>query len=109
MLPRGRKAPRGFTFDILMLMGISLNSILIGGGMVLAGVLLVRYTFKIVNMTGRQDWIEHFTGSGTTYGIYKILGVILVLLGFMVASGFGNDVLSWLLSPLHSTFHDLGS
>ncbi len=107
--PRQTVRPRGgLTFVILMLMDISLNSVLIGGAMVIAGVLFVRFTFKIANFTGRQDWLEHYTGSGTTYGIYKIFGVLLVIVGFMVASGFGNDVLGWLLSPFHSAFHGLG-
>lgn len=87
---------------------ISPNGILIGIGMVLAGVLFVRFSFQIENFTGPQGWLERFTGAGSTSGMYKIFGVLLVIAGFLVASGFGNDILGTLLSPFHSAFHPLG-
>jgi hypothetical protein len=86
----------------------SSNGLLIGVGLVIAGVLFVRFTFRLANITGPQFWLERYTGSGSTYGIYKIFGVVLVILGLLVATGFGNDVLSYLLSPFKSAIHPLG-
>ena len=83
---------------------MSLTQIIIGVIMVGLGVLAVKYTFQLVNLTGRQQWIENITGSGSTYGVFKLFGVALVLLGLLVATGFGNDVLNFIFSPLRRIF-----
>lgn len=75
--------------------------------MTVIGVAFVKYTFWIHNMTGPQDWLERYTGSGSTYGIYKLFGVFIVLTGLLVASGFGNNVMSFLFSPLANLFRPL--
>lgn len=75
--------------------------------MVVIGVLFVKYTFNITNMTGRQDWLEKYTGSGSTYGVYKIFGVLLVCVGILWATGFGTNVIDFVFSPLKSVFHPL--
>lgn len=85
------------------------SHILIGLTMVVLGVLLVKYTFNIVNITGSQDWLERFTGSGSTYGIFKLFGVFLVVVGVLFATGFGNNVLDFLFSPLKTVFHPLSN
>lgn len=82
----------------------SITQLIIGVIMVGLGVLTVKYTFQLVNMTGRQDWIENITGSGSTYGVFKLFGVALVIIGLLVATGFGNDVLNFIFSPLRRIF-----
>jgi|GEM_PF-2717216 len=104
--PQRPRTPRGLAFCYTASM-ISLNGILIGAGVVIAGVLFVRFAFQIQNFTGAQFWLERFTGSGTTTGLYKIFGVLLVIGGFLIATGFGNDILATLLSPFRSSFHPI--
>jgi hypothetical protein len=87
----------------------NIGHILIGLFMTAAGVVIVKYTFKVVNITGRQDWLERYTGSGSTYGMYKLFGVFLVIIGILFATGFGNNVVDFLFSPLKSVFHPLNS
>jgi hypothetical protein len=85
-------------------MEISLSSILIGLlalGIGLAGVV---YTFPIMNFTGRQEWLERYTGQGTTYFVYKFFFLAVALFGILYATGFGDDFLMWLLSPLQGVF-----
>lgn len=82
----------------------SLQNVLIGLVMTMLGALMVKYTFWLVNTTGPQDWIERYTGGGSTYGIYKIFGVILAIIGLMIATGLGNNVMEFLFSPLKSLF-----
>lgn len=82
----------------------SFTQLIIGVVLVVLGVLTVKYTYPLVNMTGRQDWIENITGAGTTYGVFKLMGVALVLLGLLIATGFGNDVLNFIFSPLRKIF-----
>lgn len=85
----------------------SFSHIVIGLIMTALGVLMVKYTFWLVNTTGPQQWIERYTGSGSTYGIYKLVGILLALLGLLYATGFGNNVLEFLLSPFKSVFTGL--
>ena len=68
------------------------------------GVLLLRYNFKIVGYTGRQDWIESKLGSGSTYFAYQIFAIIVTVGGLLYATGLGNGVLTWIFSPLQGIF-----
>lgn len=77
---------------------------LIGIGLVGGGVLMVRYAFWLRNLTGPQQWLEGVTGPGTTYGMYKIFGVLVCLVGFMMATGLGSSILSFFLTPFINTF-----
>jgi hypothetical protein len=81
----------------------------IGLGIFVTGVCLVRFSYQILRFTGEQTWIEQYTGSGSTNGIYKIFGVALVLLGLLVATGFGTDVLSFLLAPIKGVFQPIAT
>lgn len=83
--------------------------ILVGLGFVAAGAAMVKYTFQMVNITGTQDWIENITGTGSTYGVYKIFGVLLVVAGLMFATGLGNNLLDFLFSPLRHIFSPPGA
>jgi len=69
------------------------------------GTLFLIYTFQIVGFTGRQDWIEQYLGSGTTYLAYKIFGLILVLTGILAAIGLLNGAIEFIFSPLKNLFH----
>jgi hypothetical protein len=85
--------------------GFSLRNLIIGLVMAGLGVAMVKYTFQLVNITGTQGWLERYTGSGSTYGIYKIVGVLVALIGLILASGLGNAFMDTLFSPLRSIFH----
>jgi len=87
----------------------NLSHVLIGLAMMVGGIAMIKYTFQLANITGSQDWIERFTGSGTTYGIYKLFGVFIVIVGVLFATGFGNNVIAFIFSPLKSVFRPPGS
>lgn len=72
------------------------------------GALGVKYTFQVANYTGSQDWIERWLGPGSTYGVYKILAVLLTLGGLLYASGFGNNLMEFFFAPFKSVFAPLG-
>ncbi len=82
----------------------TLSGFFTGLTMAILGVLGVKYTFWIHNQTGSIDFIERFTGAGSTYGVLKIFFTLLVLVGLLWASGFGNNVISFLLSPFANLF-----
>ncbi len=79
----------------------------IGLTMVAIGVIGVKFTFQIVNLTGPQDWLERFTGPGSTYGIFKIFGVLLAIAGLIFATGYGWELMNFLFSPLKGLFGGL--
>ncbi len=88
----------------------SLSGLLIGATMVGLGILGIKYTFWIHNQTGPVGFIEKYTGSGSTYGVYKILSVFLVIIGILWATGFGHNVLEFIFAPFLNIFtHAPGS
>ncbi|HEX3082798.1 MAG TPA: hypothetical protein VHQ86_06155 [Candidatus Saccharimonadia bacterium] len=86
----------------------SFSHLIIGLVMMGLGILGVKYTFWIHNLTGPQQWLERYTGSGSTYGVYKIFFALLVCVGILFASGFGDNVMGFLFSPFTRLFHPAG-
>ncbi len=78
------------------------QQIFYGIALIAIGILTLKYNFQIVNNTARLEWIESKLGAGSTFLVYKIVSVILVLAGILYMTGFGNTALGWLLSPLSS-------
>jgi hypothetical protein len=53
-----------------------------------AGAGLILKTDPVVNFTGRIGWAERTFGATGTYTFYKLLGVALIFIGLMYATGF---------------------
>ena len=64
------------------------------------GVVVLKYNFQLVGMTGNVGFAERYLGAGGTYLLYKMIGVVMVIGGLMYATGLAQPILSWLLSPL---------
>lgn len=90
-----------------MLGGFSVSHLIIGLVMAGLGVAMVKFSFKLLTITGQQDWLEKYTGAGSTNGMYKLFGVALILLGLLFGTGFGNDVMNFLLSPFSGIFKNV--
>ena len=68
--------------------------ILIGLIMAVAGFMMVWKTAAIVSFTGQSDWAQKWLGTeGGTYLLYKIIGIILILLGFVAITNMHNAFL----------------
>jgi hypothetical protein len=68
---------------------------------VLLGILMMRYTVQITNMTGPVDFAEKYLGGGLfagTYTFYRLVGVAFCIIGAMWFFG----VLGLLSGPLSS-------
>ena len=64
---------------------------------IIIGVLIVRYTFPLVNFFGRVSWAERhlsWGSAGGTYTLYKIIGVGTILLSGLYMFGL-LEVLLW--------------
>lgn len=77
----------------------------ITGGLIgiVIGVLIIWKTFPLVNMFGKISWAEQHLGSGGTYTLYKLVGLLVVLLSAMHLFG----ILDIFLSPFESVFGGL--
>lgn len=71
---------------------------------IVLGVITLKYNFQIVNNTSRLEFIEDKLGYGTTYLVYKILSVLLVLGGILYLTGLYRPVLDWALAPIIGLF-----
>lgn len=69
--------------------------------MAIAGVFMVLKTEWLLNNFGRIAWFEDKLGSsgGSRLG-YKLLGMLLIFLGIIFATGSGDGFMQWLVSPL---------
>lgn len=61
---------------------------------------MLKYNYQLVNFTGNQDWIERYLGGGTTYFVYKLLAIIIVLGGILYMTGLGSGLAQQILAPL---------
>lgn len=87
----------------------TISGLITGLALIALGILGVKYTFWLHNVTGPQNWLERYTGSGSTYGVYKIFSALLVLIGILFATGFGHNVMSFFFSPLAHLFRPSGN
>jgi hypothetical protein len=82
----------------------SIANIITGLIVVALGVVSLRFNYQLVGITGNQDWIENFLGGGSTYFVYKLFSVILIIAGLLYGTGLAQPFFSWLLSPLSGLF-----
>lgn len=69
---------------------------------VVIGTLVIKYSFQITNLFGKIGWAENHlsSGLGGTYTLYKLIGVVIIILAMLYM--FGG--LGFVLSPLDSVF-----
>ena len=78
-----------------------MGKIIIGLLLAAGGAFLVIKTEWFVNNFGRIAWFEEKLGSegGSRLG-YKLVGILLVIIGIIVMTGSGPEFAGWLLGPL---------
>ncbi|OGE78934.1 MAG: hypothetical protein A2751_00110 [Candidatus Doudnabacteria bacterium RIFCSPHIGHO2_01_FULL_46_14] len=64
------------------------------------GIVLVWKTFAIAQLFGSIDWAEEHLGSGGSYLLYKVIGIIFVILSALYIFG----ILDILLLPFRNLF-----
>ena len=71
--------------------------------MVAVGFLLAWKTEWLVENFGHITWAEEHLGSdGGTRLFYKLLGILIILVGFGTLTGIFQDILTVTLTPLFS-------
>jgi len=52
-------------------------------GFLVLGLSLLYFAYPLYTITGRQDWIEKYLGSGGTISFYRLLGIAIVIFSFI--------------------------
>ncbi|MCA9388868.1 hypothetical protein KC644_03875 [Candidatus Berkelbacteria bacterium] len=52
-----------------------------------AGFALIRYAEVLVRTFGHADWAEKYLGSGGSYTVWKIAGILVIIFGFLYGIG----------------------
>ena len=78
-------------FFVRVLLGLSIAGV---------GLFFTIKTSSIVDMFGSVDWAEQKLGGGGTNLFYKLLGIVITLLGFIVATNFWNALLEATLGSI---------
>ena len=73
--------------------------ILLGLFLIVLGTVMLVFNREIYGFTGGIDFVEHYFRAGTP-AFLKLFSLALVLIGIMMATGFG----SWLTKPLSNAF-----
>jgi hypothetical protein len=76
-------------------------SIILGIVMAVVGALITIKSEAMLNMFGRVEFFEKYLGTegGSRLG-YKLLGILIFLIGVMLATNVFGDFMMWLLSPI---------
>ncbi|MBI4138554.1 hypothetical protein HY479_00180 [Candidatus Uhrbacteria bacterium] len=74
--------------------------ILIGLALAAAGTFFVIKTRKIMDFFGPIAWADAKLGGGGTNLMYKLIGIVLIFTGFMVATNLWNAFLNATLGSL---------
>jgi hypothetical protein len=69
---------------------------------IIIGMLVMRYNFQITNTFGKVGWAENHLGGGLggTYVMWKLVGLLLVILGLL----YMFNVMGFILDPLTPLF-----
>lgn len=74
--------------------------ILIGIGVSLGGLLIVWKTQIMMDTVGPIEWAEKNLGGGGSRLFYKLLGIVIILVGFMVITNLFNTVVGGAVTSL---------
>lgn len=85
-----------------------ISQIFLGGLAVAAGTAAVKWNYQLANFTGSIGFVEKYLGAGSTYAFFKMLGVAVIIGGFLYMTGLHTPVLDWLLAPVASFFRPFG-
>ena len=67
---------------------------------IIIGIGLIKFSFQITNIFGHIGWAEQHIGGGGTYTLYKLVGVAIIIIGFLYM--FGNT--GFITGPLGPLF-----
>lgn len=76
--------------------------ILIGILVSLGGIIIVWKTQIMMDTVGPIEWAEKTFGGGGSRLFYKLFGIFVILIGFMVITNLFNDIVGGAISSIFS-------
>jgi hypothetical protein len=64
------------------------------------GVIIMIYRFQIKQFTGKIEWAEQHMGSGGTYNLFILIGLVISIVSLMYALGTIQDLFTSGLGPI---------
>jgi hypothetical protein len=83
---------------------MTVQAFFIGGFLLAFGILSLKFNYQLVGFTGNVGSIEKWLGSGSTYGFFKFISILLCIVGFLYMFGLSDAFFTWLFSPLEQFF-----
>ncbi len=77
-----------------------ITRILIGLALVIGGFIIVWKTRKFIDAFGGIPWADQHLGGGGTALMYKFIGIVLILVGFMWATNLWTSFLDATLGSI---------
>lgn len=84
-----------------------LVTIIVGVVAVAIGVSMVWKPRFYVDFIGHQEWAEKIFGVHEDETAYKVIGIIIILLGTFIMTGIINDILFWFFAPTFKASRNL--
>lgn len=85
-----------------------IGNILIGIVLVAAGFGIVWKTRAIIGFFGPIDWADRHLGGGGTALMYKFIGIVLILVGFLWATNLWSAFLQATIGSIFPTSPSVG-
>ena len=64
------------------------------------GFIIMIYRYQIKQFTGPISWAEQYLGSGGTYNLYIIIGLVISIVSLMYGLGTIQDLFNGALGPI---------
>lgn len=68
------------------------------------GLLFVLKTDGLVGVTGRVGWAERNLGNGGTFSLYKLIGLLLIVIGMLYVTGLFDRMFRGILTFIFGGF-----
>jgi hypothetical protein len=62
---------------------------LVAAGLILFGFYVTIHSFGMVKLVGRTDWAERYLGVGGSYTMWKLLGILSIIVALYVIKNPG--------------------
>jgi hypothetical protein len=78
---------------------MSIGGVFIGILLIALGVVTLKFNMAVANNLGTPTFLGRYFGPGREYAFYKLLSILIILLGFFVMFGLFGAIANLILSP----------
>ena len=78
---------------------MTIESLFTGSALVIVGFVVVMFSRTLSDMLATPDFVVRFFGPGREDSFYKLMGVLVIIIGFSTMVGLHRYIIDLLLSP----------